>query len=189
MWFSKHAKSMQDAMQTALEPKYPKIGDVYRSVSFGMDENEFDLCMRKDKIVRVDCTSHAWTSYETTMFGHEFSIGAKYLDGKLYRLVLGSPLFGGFTTPQLIELEKAVVEMFTEKYGEETSKSISMRSIACSYTWDFGGKTIRVVLDDHVFKTDMALFIAITSTAMEAEKAAKIEAENVAKYSEYSANF
>ena len=35
----------------------------------------------------------------------------------------------------------------------------------------------------------MVLFIAITSTAMEAEKAAKIEAENVAKYSEYSANF
>ena len=78
--------------------------------------------------------------------------------------------------------------MFTEKYGEETSKSISMRSIACRYTWDFGGKIIEVVLDDHAYKNNMVLFIAITSTAMEAEKAAKIEAENVAKYSEYSAN-
>lgn len=189
MWFRKHAKSMQNAMQTAPEPKYPKIGDVYRSVSFGMDENEFDLCMRKDKIVRVDSTSHAWTSYDTTMFGHEFNISAKYLDGKLYRLVLGSPLFGGFTTPKLIELKKAVVEMFTEKYGEETSKSISMRSIACRYTWDFGGKIIEVVLDDHVFKTDMALFIAITSTAMQDEAVANREAENRSKYSEYSANF
>ena len=73
MWFRKHAKSMQNAMQTAPKPKYPEVGDVFRGVSFGMSEKEFEDCMRKDAVVNVDSTSHAWTSYSTTMFGHKFS--------------------------------------------------------------------------------------------------------------------
>jgi hypothetical protein len=189
MWFKRHAESMRTAMQTAPEPKYPKIGDVYRSVSFGMSEKEFEDCMRKDAVVNVDSTSHAWASYSTTMFGHKFSIESKYLGGRLYRLVMGSPLFGGYTTPQIIELRTAIVEMFTEKYGDQTGKSISMSGISSRDTWDFGGKTIEVVLDDHLFKHDMGLFIIITSTAMEAEAEANREAENRLKYSEYSANF
>lgn len=189
MWFRKHAKSMQNAMQTAPKPKYPEAGDVFRAVSFGMSEKEFEDCMRKDAVVNVDSTSHAWISYSTTMFGHKFSIESKYLGGRLYRLVMGSPLFGGYTTPQIIELRTAIVEMFTEKYGDQTGKSISMSGISSRDTWDFGGKTIEVVLDDHLSKYDMGLFIVITSTAMEAEAEAHREAEYRSKYSEYSANF
>jgi hypothetical protein len=189
MWFKRHAESMRTAMQSESKPKYPAVGDAYRATSFGMSKQEFEDCMRKDAVVNVDSTSHAWASYSTTMFGHKFTIETKYLGGRLYRLVMGSPLFGGYTTPQIIELRKAVVEMFTEKYGDQTSKSIAMSGIASRDTWDFGGKTIEVVLDDHLFKHDMGLFIIITSTAMEAEAEANREAENRLKYSEYSANF
>ena len=175
--------------QHKAEETYPAVGDVFRGVSFGMSEKGFDQCIRKDAVVNVDSTSHAWTSYSTTMFGHEFSIGAKYLGGRLYRLVMGSPLFGGYTTPKIIELRKAVVEMFTEKYGKPNRNSIATSGISSRDTWDFGGKTIEVVLDDHLSKYDMGLFIVITSTAMEAEAEANREAEYRSKYSEYSANF
>ena len=175
--------------QHKAEETYPAAGDVFRAASFGMSEKEFDDCMRKDAVIKVDSTSHAWTSYSTTMFGHEFSIEAKYLGGRLYRLVMGSPLFGGYTTPKIIELRKAVVEMFTEKYGKPNRKSIATSGISSRDTWDFGGKTIEVVLDDHLSKYDMGLFIVITSTAMEAEAEANREAENRAKYSEYGAYF
>lgn len=189
MWFKKQADSMRAALQNASKPKYPEVGDVFRSISFGMDEKEFEQRMRKDEAVKVDSESHAWTSYHTDMFGSKFYINAKYIDGRLFKLTLGSELYGRYSAGEVLDLQKAVIGMFTEKYGKPTGNTISMRGVASTSTWDFGGKTIRVVLDDHAFKNDMALFIAITSTAMEAEQAAKIEAENVAKYSEYSANF
>lgn len=189
MWFKRNADSMSTALQSASKPKYPETGDVFRSISFGMDEKEFEQRMRKDEAIRVDNESHAWTSYHTDMFGSEFDINAKYIDGRLFKLIFGSELYGRYSAGELLDLQKAVIGMFTEKYGKPTGNSISMSGIASTSTWDFGGKTIRVVLDDHMFKNDMALFIAITSTAMEAEQAAKIEAENMAKYSEYSDNF
>lgn len=172
------------------EPKrveYPEAGDVFRSISFGMTEQEYTKRVRKDPAIRLDDT-HAFPIYSFKMFGVDFTFSEKYLDGRLYRLRLGSELYGGYTTPKAIELQKAVEGMFREKYGEPTHHSFSMRGVESTSTWDFGGKTIEVALAT-AFKHDIAVFITITSTAMEEEAAAKREAENKSKYSEYSKNF
>ena len=167
--------------------EYPQVGDVFRSVSFGMTEQEYTKRVRKDPEIKLDDT-HAFPIYSFKMFGVDFTFNEKYLDGRLYRFQLSSELYGGYTTPKAVELQKAVEGMFREKYGEPTHHSFSMRGVESTSTWDFNGKTIEVALAT-VFKHDIGVFITITSTAMEEEAAAKREAENKAQYANFSANF
>ena len=186
MWFRRNAHSIQPALQNAPKPKYPEVGDVFRSISFGMSEDEFEACMRRDPEVRID-SEHASPIHYITLFGTEFIISASYLNGRLFRLFLSGDGMRSYSD-ELNELKDACIGMMQEKYGDSTGLGNTRTYYGIGHCWDFSGKVIEVTIVG-AGKYGQEVDIVITSTAMEdEEKRVRVE-KNVAEYSKYGAYF
>lgn len=184
--FSWKAKVANTTANNANKAKFPAHGDVFRSVSFGMTEAEYQTAMRHDEQIMTDNT-HAHPIFKHRMFGSEFMFNPKYLDGELFRLTLYSDTYG-YYSEEVREIHEAVISMFTEKFGESTPLGDTVQRYAGSKVWDFNGKTIEVALMG-CGKYGQYVGIIITSTAMEAEAKALRKAAMMAKCTEYSADF
>ena len=186
MWFRRNADSIQPALQNAQKPKYPEVGDVFRSISFGMTKDEFETCIRRDPAVRID-SQHASPIHYITLFGTEFIISASYLNERLFRLFLSGDSMGSYND-ELNKLKDACIGMMQEKYGESTGLGNTRTYYGSGHCWDFNGKVIEVTtVSAGKFGREVA--IVITSTAMEdEEKRGRVE-KNVAEYSKYGAYF
>lgn len=186
MWFRRNADSIQPALQNAQKPKYPEVGDVFRSISFGMSEDEFEACMRRDTEVRID-SEHASPIHYITLFGTEFLISASYLNERLFRLFLSGDSMRSYSD-ELNELKDACIGMMQEKYGESTGLGNTRTYYGSGHCWDFNGKVIEVTIVGSG-KYGKNVSIVITSTAMEdEEKRGRVE-KNKAEYSKYGAYF
>ena len=189
--FLRQSPSVQaDTGRSFYQPKvqktYPAVGDVFRGVSFGMNEDEFHACMRSDPQVRID-DDHAFPLHHITLFGTEFLISARYLHNELFRLFLYSDSMAAYSE-KLAELKDACVGMMEEKYGESTGLGNSKTYFNSGHCWDFNGKVIEVTVKSSG-KHGQEVVIVITSTAMEDEVKKGRIAMNKAEYSKYGAYF
>lgn len=172
--------------QPKVQKTYPAVGDVFRGVSFGMNEDEFHACMRSDPQVRID-DDHAFPLHHITLFGTEFLISARYLHNELFRLFLYSDSMAAYSE-KLAELKDACVGMMEEKYGESTGLGNSKTYFNSGHCWDFNGKVIEVTVKSSG-KHGQEVVIVITSTAIEDEDKRGRVAKNKAEYSKYGAYF
>lgn len=169
-----------------VQKTYPAVGDVFRGVSFGMSEDEFQACMRADPQVRID-DDHAFPLHHITLFGTEFLISASYLKERLFRLFLYSDSMAAYSE-KLAELKDACVGMMEEKYGESTGLGNTRTYYNSGHCWDFNGKVIEVTVKSSG-RHGQEVVIVITSTAMEDEDKRGRVAKNKAEYSKYGAYF
>lgn len=179
-------KTSKSFYQTKIDDSYPNTGDAFRSISFGMNESEFNTRMRCDSEIRTD-RSHDWQSNYVSLFGYEFSIKAEYLDSRLYRIKMLSDSLNKYSD-ELRELKDSVVGMFMEKYGDSTSIDNSKIYYAGSKCWDFNGKVIEVGTPCSG-KYDMMVAIIITSTAMLDEAKTSRVTKNKSQYGQYATYF